>query len=165
VNEIYTALLKNASVFLGSAVVAAMVSAWVSLRNSARVVRAQYITAERAKWRDRVRCVALEINKSAIARDRDRLAELSVELTLFLNPIDPMDAEIVDLVRNLRDSHTPRALGQEILERVALLLKHDWERAKREAQPLPRWICGRSKRMSYKDFRNVECRRKTHHQN
>ncbi len=144
--EIYTTIVTNLPVFAVSAAIAALVSGaiaalisgWVSLRNSARVIHAEYITGERAKWRDKVRCVALNIHEAALAEDSKRLAELLLELTLFLNPKDAMDLEIVNLVRNLQISQTaPRA---EFGQRIALLLKHDWDRAKREAQPLFKWF-------------------------
>lgn len=158
--EIYAAIVTNLPVFAASAVIAALVSGWVSLRNSARVIQAEYITGERAKWRDRVRCVALKVHEAAGSGDTNRLAELLLELTLFLNVKDPMDAEILDLVRSLRISQKAQAPPSEFGERIALLLKHDWDRAKREAQPFFRWLSRPPKRMPYEEFQQAEQSRK-----
>jgi len=156
--EIYA--LAAAIAALVSTVTATTVSGWVSLRNSARMVQAQYITGERAKWRDRVRSAALEVHKAVSARDFNRVAELTLELRLLLNPKDPMDAEILDVVGNLQNCQTAQSLPSEFGERIALLLKHDWDRAKREAQPFFRRFSRASERISYEDFWNAECRRK-----
>lgn len=133
-------MLAYLPVLAGSAVIAALVSGWISLRNSARVIQAQYITAQRAKWRDRVRCVALNVHRAAVSGNSNRLAELLLELTLFLNPKDPMDGEILDLVRKLRIFEKAQPPPCEFGERIALLLKHDWDRSKWEAQPFFRKV-------------------------
>jgi hypothetical protein len=55
---------------------------------------------------------------------------------LRLNPHDPGDQEILALVAPSDDA----TRADEFNQRVCLLLKHDWERAKRDANLLL-WLC------------------------
>jgi len=150
--------MASLSVLVSSAVVAAVIAGLVSLRSTARTIQAEYVTKERGKWRDRVRSLALKVHKAAAVGDTACLSELLLELTLFLNPRDSMDAEILDLVRNLVAMKASEPPPPQFGERIALLLKHDWDRAKREAQPfLWSWP---KKRMPYDEFECAERRRK-----
>jgi len=122
-----------------SAGLAAVVAGFVSLRNAARTIKAECVTKERGKWRDRVPRLALQVHKAATAKDTTRLAELVLEFRLVvLNPNDPEDVEIWHTIESLIDK--PERLPEFCL-RVSLLLKHDWERAKWETQTLFGTLC------------------------
>jgi hypothetical protein len=125
---------------IGSAVVAAAISAsisgFVSLRTSARNINVEHVTRERAKWRDKVRDKALEVHRAIRSADADELAALHLQFALILNPLDAEDRRILRLMDQLPVDQGTDAVFQELADRLALLLKHDWERAKREAAPV-----------------------------
>jgi HAMP domain-containing protein len=122
--------------FLASAAFGAVFGAFVTLYNSERKIRIENVTQERAKWRDKIRSKATEISRAATGNDNAKLLELRRELSLHLNPFDPVDNDILDQIRHLvvpsADDIDTRI--DAFFKNVAYLLKHDWERAKREAR-------------------------------
>jgi hypothetical protein len=148
----WTTVLTAAS---ASAVFSAIVTGAVTRRNSERAIQIENITMERAKWRDKIREQALAVHQAAVEKRVTALNELRSGISLNLNPIDEEDNAILDVIGKLAQSE--QSNEKELLEfsdRVALLLKHDWERAKQEAKHRrpPR-------RMTYTEFqkrRNVK---------
>lgn len=133
-----------------ASLIGASIGAAVSLHTSARNIKIDNITKERAKWRENVRSKALEVHKAAVSMDAKRLQELYLEFSLILNTRDLEDRSILDLIRQLKRSPLEPDLIQ-LAERIALLLKHDWGRAKWEASPW--WHClWYRRRMTYKEF-------------
>jgi hypothetical protein len=118
---------------LTSAVIAGLVAAYVALRSLWAKIAIENITQERAKWRDKIREKSALIHKAIIESDSTKLSEYRAELTLLLNPLDQDDNEILYSIKVSPDSELQ---AKEFSERVGLLLKHDWERAKLEAAPL-----------------------------
>jgi hypothetical protein len=116
----------------GSIVLAALLTAAVTLQSSERKISIEYVTGERAKWREKIREKALEVYRAANEEQWPRLRELQFEFTLLLNPDDAADNKILDVIDRL--SKKEPALP-EFARRVSYLLKHDWERAKSEAEP------------------------------
>lgn len=136
---------------LGSGVVAALVAGLVSLRISERQIAIENITKERTRWREKIRELGLEVHKCRVANDGQRLAELRLEMAMSLNPVDSEDQAILPLVQQASDGVHDQS--EEFERRIALLLKHDWERAKWEAKPV--WSRGRApKREMYAYNRN-----------
>lgn len=134
-----------------SAVVSALVTGFVARRNVERAIQIENITKERAKWRDKIREQALAVRKAAVDLKSVELKNLRLTLSLNLNPTDTEDRAILAVVDKLAKSQ--KASEEDILQfsdRVALLLKHDWDRAKCEAnrEEPPR-------RMTYKQFQKV----------
>ncbi|AVJ25399.1 MULTISPECIES: hypothetical protein [Pseudomonas] len=131
--------------FLTSAVVAALVGGYVSLVNSERKIQIENVTQERAKWREQIRLNAIKVHKAAIDPDievrKSSLTELRMVVELLLNPHDPEDVAILRCIEELADCKEPAKRLPELSRRLAFLLKHDWERAKREAKP---WWCRHS---------------------
>ena len=123
------------STLLSSTVVAGLVAALVSLRTNERNIQVSNVTQERAKWRDAIRKLADEILKAASNKDEAKLQLLCAQLSLNLNPFDLEDKGIVDTATKLAATDTPERKIFEFIDRVALLLKHDWDRAKYEASP------------------------------
>ena len=126
--SIATALIAGVAALAG-----AMVGAIASLRTNTRNIRIENITKERAKWRDKVREIALAVHKDAVRRDRTALDERHLEFSLILNPTDREDRAILNLIHRLKSEADEIPLI-ELGDRIALLLKHDWERAKWEAK-------------------------------
>ena len=138
------------SAFLGSSVVVALVGGLVSLRISERQIAIESITKERTKWREKVRALTLEIHRAATSKSTDKLDELNLEFALALNPNDGEDEQILDCIGRIAVNGMEGDLLKELTTRIALLLKHDWERAKWEAKPVW-WRCFREpKRKGYK---------------
>lgn len=116
-----------------AAVLSAIIAALVTWRGVERQVRIRNVTEERAKWRERVRALAMDLSAGAqdddVGRRRARMG-----LRLSLNPYDRLDREIVALLERLGTSASADELElRRLAPRLQLLLKHDWERAKREA--------------------------------
>jgi hypothetical protein len=121
------AVLTPFLALVGAAIGAAVIS-W----NNSTNVKIENITKERAKWRDSIRQKALNVQKAAASRNNVWLEELHLELTLLLNPFDADDRAILEVIRLLKSSPDDAHIT-EFGDRISLLLKHDWDRAKREA--------------------------------
>jgi hypothetical protein len=116
---------------LTSGVISAAVTAIASRRGSERAIQIENITKERAKWRDEIRELALKVQQAATAKDSSKLSELRLQLCLHLNPLDKKDRDITALISEVSKSDDKII---EFSDRVSLLLKHDWDRAKCEAK-------------------------------
>ncbi|NLZ34659.1 MAG: hypothetical protein GX889_07095 [Clostridiales bacterium] len=94
----------------------------------------KYITEERKLWRDKIRELTKELNETDNYQDYKRIM---VEFEVRLNPIDPEDEKIIKLleilVRLSKVDADVEGIKNELTGRIALLLKHDWERAKFES--------------------------------
>jgi hypothetical protein len=121
--------------FLGSAMVAALVAGLVSFRSPDRKIQIENIAQERAKWREKIRANALLVQQAAVGREPIKLDELHFTFRLLLNPHEEEDQLILLTIENLKSVGKLRLRLAEFSSRVALLLKHDWERAKHEAKP------------------------------
>lgn len=131
-----------------SAGISALVSGFVARRNSERAIQIENITKERAKWRDKIRELALAVHNAARERNASSLGELRLSLSLNLNPTDPEDAGILRVIGTLMKAEQPdEKCSHEFADRVALLLKHDWDRAKCEAKHRKA-----PARLAYKEF-------------
>ena len=123
------------TVFLSSSVVGGLVAGFVALRSGERKIQIENVTQERAKWREKIRIKSVEVHQAAIGNNPVKIAELQLEFSLNLNPFDQEDKEMLTVIAALNDRSTLEAKLREFSVRVALLLKHDWERAKHEAKP------------------------------
>jgi hypothetical protein len=113
-----------------AAVIAALVSALVSVLTSERRIAAENVIQERKNWREEIRELsAVYQTLVLVAEGRDgKLRELRATFYLRVNPHDAEDHRLLQLI-----SETNTEKADEFVQRVALLLKHDWERAKHEA--------------------------------
>lgn len=121
--------------FLSSSVVSALVAALVALRSNERKIHVENVTQERAKWRKAMRELADAIVKAARTENSQQLELHCAQLALNLNPFDSEDQALVQAAKSLTAIENRDVQVQQFTDRMALLLKHDWERAKREAQP------------------------------
>lgn len=138
--------------FLSSSVVGGLVAGFVALRTSERKIQIENVTQERAKWREKIRSKSIEVHQAAVVGDSARLAELHLEFSLNLNPFHQEDRGILAVIDTLNNRDTLDVILPEFTDRVALLLKHDWERAKHETKPLLfRWCP--PKRTTYAIFK------------
>ena len=125
--------LSIISTVLGSGLLAGLVAALVTLRVSERRIVIENVTQERTKWREKIRRIALEVHKAFASSEKDVLELFHTELATSLNPEDDEDRDILKCLKQLIDSGSGDKIG-EFKHRVALLLKHDWERAKWESE-------------------------------
>ena len=63
------------------------------------------------------------------------------------------DISILDTLWEMTNEESKSNLNIELSEKLALLLKHDWERAKREAKPFWFKFCKPS-RLSYDEYKH-----------
>ena len=133
-----------------SAVLSAMVAALVTLRSSERKIEIENVTQERAKWREKIRLNALEVHRASVANNAPKLSELHLTFEHMLNPLDSEDNGILASICRLNCLAESKAELAEFSKRIALPLKHDWDRAKLEASPWPwPWPFNRAKRTKY----------------
>lgn len=143
------------TIILSSTVVAALVVALVSFRTNERKLHVENVTQERAKWRSAMRDLTDAIIKAARAKDCQRVTLYCVQLTLIVNPFDAEDKALTQAAEQLATAEDKDALVREFTDRMALLLKHDWEHAKREARP---WFFRGKvpRRVPYSEFKSSE---------
>lgn len=131
---------------------AGLVAALVSLRTNERKIHIENITQERAKWRTSMRELADGIIKAATVHDSQMLKLKCSQLSLNLNPFDAEDKALILAAQQLANPLDIDSRVQEFTDRMALLLKHDWDRAKREANPTF-YQGGEPRRVPYCEFK------------
>ena len=122
-------IMENVFIAIGSASLTAFVT-WLI---AAKRVVIENITQERAKWRERVRARALLVHNAMIKRNREDLDRYRSEFRVLLNPQDCDDRGIIRCIK-LPQEGGELEQAEEFAERISLLLKHDWDRAKRETK-------------------------------
>lgn len=121
-------------VIFTSTVIAAIVAGAVALWTAQRKIGIENITQERRAWRENVRAKSLSVHDAIMLRDTKSLDKLRMEFRTILNPQDEDDVAIISSL-SLPEEGSEIVRAEEFAERVALLLKHDWERVKLEAGP------------------------------
>jgi hypothetical protein len=135
---------------LGSGVVAGLVAGLVTLRASERKIAMEHITKQREIWRNRIRTKSLNVTTSIENKSISRLSELYTEFFHLLNPTDQMDIEILNLLKEFKENKLEEEKHIQFIKRISLLLKHDWQRAKREAKPW--FFLTKIKRIPYEEY-------------
>lgn len=148
-------ILEFFTVLLSSSLIAALVAALVSLRTNERKIHIENVTQERAKWRNAMRGLADLLIKATRAGDFQTIGFHCSQLALNVNPFDVEDKALIQAAELLATAENNSVQVKEFTERMALLLKHDWERAKREARP---WFFrgDEPRRIPYNEFKG-EC--------
>lgn len=140
------------TIFLSSSVVGGLVAGFVALRSSERKIQIENVTQERAKWREKIRTKSTEVHQAVVDDNAAKIDELHLVFSLNLNPYHQEDTDILGIIATLKNRDTIDVKMSEFSERVSLLLKHDWERAKFEAKPwFFRWCP--PERTSYAEFK------------
>ncbi|MGD8113195.1 hypothetical protein [Vibrio sp. TRT 17S01] len=143
----------DVTTLFSSAVIAAVVAGFVTLRANDRKIAAENITQQRQLWREKIRSLSVKICSAYTANEHHKIPALYVELQLLLNPSDSDDLDILDTVWDMREANPSKELDIVLGEKLALLLKHDWERAKAESKSSWLKIVTPS-RLTYKSFKN-----------
>ena len=116
-------------------------TAFVTWLIAQRRLMGEHVTAERTKWREKIREKALGAHDAIVSGKTDKASKLQNEFRALLNPFDQNDQEILRRIdaEGCEDCRKDRA--REFGRSISLLLKHDWERAKLEAGFSPaRWF-------------------------
>lgn len=124
------------SVILGSSVVAAFITSFFIKLGEDKKIRIENITQERKEWRDRIRELTVELTHAFDTRDRAAIRKIESELIVRLNPEDSEDLKIIQAFPNLYNLWDEELL-RRMCDDLAYLLKHDWERAKKEVSGGP----------------------------
>ena len=129
-----TSLLAGVSL----TVVTGWIASFFALRKDERSIHIEQITKERTKWRENVRSLTVEIcslySNAAQPLLSKEIAAARSKLSTFLNPKCDKDSQIIDQFDNLSPNDKDKLHKFE--KQMALLLKHDWERAKWECTPI-----------------------------
>lgn len=132
---------------IGANMVAVSITAFVTWRIAAKRIFIENVTRERKRWREKVRERVLLVHDAMIKRNREDLDRYRNAFRVLLNPQDCEDRGIIRSIKLPQDGGELEQ-AEEFSERIALLLKHDWERAKREAKHFSFLRC-KPKRKSY----------------
>ena len=143
-------------------VVAGWVASLLALRKDERAVQMEQVTKERTKWRDTMRKTTEEI---ALTYFEDKtqpvlgkVAALRARLATSINPKDKCHDQ--PILTHFDDLFSGSKSDLDVFtRRIALLLKHDWERVKWECSPIyakpVTYFTNRKWRAP--DYRNLEC--------
>jgi hypothetical protein len=116
------------------------------------------VVEERSKWREKIRDCArasVFIRTPKVGELKSEFlspSEIEAELITRLNPLDNEDIDIIKCFKTLLNAKD-EDIEREFLTRVALLLKHDWERAKWEARVFKNPL-GPPQRMKFKHYKD-----------
>ena len=117
------------------------ITACVTWLIAQRQIMARHVTAERAKWRNKIRTQALEVHDAILGGDAAKVRRLQSEFRALLNPFDCHDQAILACMTVNKSGQERENRADQFARQISLLLKHDWERAKLEAGFfLCRWV-------------------------
>lgn len=118
---------------LASSVIASLLTAIFSKFNNDKNILIENVVKERKTWRDKIRSLVLEAENGFQKKDENRINCILAQLTVLLNPMDKKDIEILESLKKTKISWD-RINIEEFYNKVSLLLKHDWERVKKETK-------------------------------
>lgn len=124
-------ILDNAGVILGSGIFGSIITLLFTRYDKDKSIIIQNVTQERQKWREKIRELVVEINENSLDGNWKKVAEARAELQVLINPYDNNDKYIINRLVKLEESKDVSEL-LEINDSISRLLKHDWERIKKE---------------------------------
>lgn len=124
-----------------STVVSAIVTAFFGYFSTKRQNTLKYITEERKKWRDEMRVIAEEVEKSKYYNINEKLTKIKVRINAYGSTMETdyqSDGHIWKLIRELEKSTESKEIFEKrkrmLIDYISLLLKADWERSKVEVR-------------------------------
>ncbi|ELA8137806.1 hypothetical protein ACEWBT_23810 [Vibrio parahaemolyticus] len=124
-------ILDNAGIILGSGIFGSLITLLFTRYDKDKSIIIQNVTQERQKWREKIRDLVVEINENSIENNWQKVTEARAQLQVLINPYDENDKDIIDRIVTLEVNKDTSAL-LEINDSISRLLKHDWERVKKE---------------------------------
>jgi len=127
---------KIISLILGSGVVSSFVTSFINKIQNDKNIRIENITKERKAWRDKIRELTKEVNIKFYKNEFLEIKFLISDFVIRLNPKDKEDQKIIEVLYLIVELNqgTDESKIIEFNKRIALLLKHDWERVKKEVK-------------------------------
>ena len=130
---------------LGSSVVAAIITSIVTMLQNRKNNAINHITEERKLWREKIREIALDIEKSEYGGKNGKdINGYLVQLQMRINTYGMLqksdyyrEGHIWDTINRLKNADSEKVFEQEkeiLLEYLSLMLKEDWEYSKREVK-------------------------------
>lgn len=138
--EFITGIVSSAVTFVG---------AYFAFRKDDKSNQLTYVTEDRRKWRDRLRELIPEFisygllkngNIDSLGSDVSILYKIRSEIEIRLNPYDAEDNHLLSLMDRYITSFKEKKddeleiIRTQINNGFSILLKHDWERVKRESK-------------------------------
>lgn len=124
-------ILDNAGIILGSGIFGSLITLLFTRYDKDKSIIIRNITQERQKWREKIRELVVEINENSLNGNWQKVTEARAQFQVLINPYDKNDQDIVDRLVSLEVNKETSTL-REINDSISRLLKHDWERVKRE---------------------------------
>lgn len=124
---------------LTSTVLAGIVSATVSLVTNKKNNRLKYITEDRRSWREEIRNIVDELEDAKF--DKQTIHKVLQKLKVRINPYGKTDNDImhdahiwknINEIEKIKTYEEFREKKDALVVYLSLLLKYDWERAKKE---------------------------------
>lgn len=122
-------LIKISIALIGSTVISSLITGYLNKKNNDKNNSLKYITDERKNWRKFIRNQITEICTSQDLLQKDKLI---CELELNLNPNDEYDIKLINTAREYLLDNSINS-KEKLLRQSSNLLKHDWERSKKES--------------------------------
>lgn len=108
---------------------------------------AKAVTAERKEWRDKIRELTKNVSLLVHSPGLEQTKKIDLEIiytefSIRLNPGDEHDKKLLECLRKTIDSSDTQQQKnfKEFQNEVIWLLKEDWERVKKETEPI--WKLG-----------------------
>lgn len=129
-------------------IVGALIAGFFALVQAFKNNNLQYVTKERSQWRDKIRKLMKDIDKSDYENIHYVLTDLKGNINAYgMHPSGsyPEDCmldyqkdehirKIIDKIENCQSSDEYKVLRKRLVEYLALLLKFEWERHKLEVK-------------------------------
>ncbi|MFD1171217.1 hypothetical protein [Oceanobacillus picturae] len=117
---------------ISSSVISAFITSIFVKLNNDRNLQLKYITEERQKWRNQIKENVSLLVSNSYENDKE-LKRIVTFLLLSVNPNDEEDVKIINCLNNILINNNDDNEKNKLIELIQQLLKHDWERAKKES--------------------------------
>jgi len=111
------------------------ITAFFAFKKDDKSNQLKHITEERKQWRVKIRELVVKFldEDSINPTNAKLLLSIRTEIAINLNPEDDEDNHILDLMDDyIKEKSNDKRI--KLSEAFAILLKHDWERVKKEAK-------------------------------
>ncbi|HFG1962967.1 hypothetical protein [Vibrio cholerae] len=124
-------ILDNVGIILGSGIFGSLITLLFTRYDKDKSIIIHNVTQERQKWREKIRDLVVDINENSIAGNWKKVTEARAQFQVLINPYDKNDKDIINRLISLEVNKQTSTLV-EINDSISRLLKHDWERVKKE---------------------------------
>lgn len=138
-------------IILGSTVVSSVIVALFNLITNRKNSTLAHITTEREKWREKIRKISEDIEKTKFQGKKEKNINRSlVQLEVNINPYgksmvndfarDSHIWEEIENIRRVKNKEEFKRHKELLIYYLSLMLKEDWERSKREVKGYSRTL-------------------------